>query len=268
MRGEFHIHTTASDGALEVKEILEYVKGKLEYLSITDHDILDNSIIARNIAKDYGLTSIVGVEVSTYHNDENVHILGYFNDKSNLLPLEVVLKEIRENRVKRLYLIKEKLKELYNIELDIDRLLKLSTITRGSIGREIIRKYPNYSIKQVFDEMIGVGCPAYVPSTKIETKYAIDLIHKCGGKAVLAHPTLLKINDPLTIILMGVDGIEARYPLNKEGEEEKYRELAGKYNLFVTAGPDFHAFDDARHGNLLTTFLEDQDLERFLKEVL
>ena len=100
MRGEFHIHTTASDGALELREVLECVKGKEDYISITDHDILDNSIIARKIAKDYGLKAIVGVEVSTFYN-ENIHILGYFNDKSDLSELEAVLKEIRENRVKR-----------------------------------------------------------------------------------------------------------------------------------------------------------------------
>ena len=41
MRGEFHIHTTYSDGGLSVDQILEYVKGKVDYLSITDHDILD-----------------------------------------------------------------------------------------------------------------------------------------------------------------------------------------------------------------------------------
>lgn len=268
MRGEFHIHTTASDGVLNVREVLDYVKGKLDYLSITDHDILDNSIIAKEIAGEYNLKAIVGVEVSTYNNAENVHILGYFNDRSELKEINDVLRFIRENRVRRLYLIKDKLKELFDVDLDITNLLKLSTITRGSIGREIVRQNSKYTITEVFDKMIGEDSPAYVPSTKISTYDAINLIHRCGGKAVLAHPTLLKKNDPEVIIKMGVDGIEARYPLNKVGEEEKYRAMAKKYHLFVTAGPDFHAFNDPRHGELLTTFLEDEDLERFLKEVL
>lgn len=268
MRGEFHIHTTASDGVLELEEVLGYVSGKLDYISITDHDILDNSVKAREIAEKYGLIAIVGVEVSTYHNGENVHILGYFNDNSNLDELNDVLKYIRDNRVKRLYLIKERLKEVFGINLDITPLLKLSTITRGSIGREIVKQDGRYTLEQVFDNMIGVDCPAYIPATKITSEEAIKLIHDAKGKAVLAHPTLLKRNDPIEIIEMGIDGIEARYPLNKEGEEQKYRALAQKYHLFVTAGPDFHAHNDSRHGELLSTFLEDQDLEIFLKEVL
>ena len=249
-------------------KVLEIVKGKEEYISITDHDILDNSIMARKIANEYGLTAIVGAELSTYNNDENVHILGYFNDKCDLKEVEEVLKVIRENRVKRLYLIRDKLKEIFNIDLNVENLLKLSTITRGSISREIVKNYPEYSIKDVFDKMIGVDSPAYVPSTKITTKEGIDLIHRAGGKAVLAHPTLLKKNDPIEIIELGVDGIEAIYPLNKEGEEEKYRALAKKYNLFISAGSDFHAPNDLRHGELLSTLLVGDDLERFLKEVL
>ena len=268
MKGEFHIHTTASDGVLDLKDVLEYVKGKEEYISITDHDILDNSLLARQIAKDYGLEAIVGVEVSTCHKGENVHILAYFNDDCELDELNGVLKTIRENRVKRLYLIKDKLIEHFGIKINIDNLLKVSTITRGSIGREIVKEYPEYTTKDIFDRILCIESPAYVPSTKISSKEAIEIIHRAHGKAVLAHPTLLRKIKPEEIIELGVDGIEARYPLNKEGQEEEYRALAKKYNLFVTAGSDFHAFNDSRHGNLLSTQLTDDDLERFLKEVL
>ena len=107
-----------------------------------------------------------------------------------------------------------------------------------------------------------------MPSTKIGSKEAIDLIHRAHGKAVLAHPTLLKKTDPEDIVKLGVDGIEARYPLNQEGQEEEYRALAKKYGLFVSGGPDFHAFNDFRHGNLGSTQIDGEDLERFLKEVL
>ena len=268
MRGELHIHTTASDGELRLEEILKYVSGKEDYISITDHDILGNSIKAKEIAPNYGLKAIVGVEISTKRNDENVHILGYFNDESDLKELEEVLLGVRKHRVVRLYLIKAKLKEVFDIDLDITNLLKLASVTRGSIGREIIKQGYNYSTKEIFDQMIGVGCPAYIPSSKISTQEGIDLVHRAHGKAVLAHPTLLKDNDPEDIVKMGVDGIEAIYPLNKDGEEEKFRSLAKKYNLFITGGSDFHAFNDNRHGDLLTTLIEGEDLDRFLKEVL
>jgi len=66
MKGEFHIHTTYSDGEYSVDEILEYLKGNIDYFCITDHDCLNGSIEAFNKAKEYGLKSLVGVEISTY----------------------------------------------------------------------------------------------------------------------------------------------------------------------------------------------------------
>lgn len=268
MRGEFHIHTTASDGVYSLKQILENIKGKEEYFSITDHDILTNSYMAINLAPKYNLNAILGVEVSSKYKEDNVHILGYFKTDANLEKLEKVLTDARNNRVQRLYKISDKLKEYFNIELDLTDLLKINTITRGSIARAIISQGYPYTTTEIFDKMIGSGCPAYIPSSKVSTMDAISLIHECGGKAVLAHPTLLKHCDPIEIIEMGVDGIEAIYPLNKDGEEEIYRALAKKYNLFISAGSDFHAPHDPRHGELTETCLEDEELERFLKEVL
>lgn len=268
MRGEFHIHTTYSDGVLTVPEILEYVKGKEEYLSITDHDIIDGSIEAFELSKKYNIKCIIGVEVSSFYQGDTVHILGYFKNDDHLEVLKNKLKETREQRIKRLYLMKEKLKDIFNIDLDITEILKVSTITRGTIAREIVRQHSEYSIEYLFKEVIGSDCPAYIPSTKFFTKEAIDLIHQAGGVAVLAHPTLLRSCKPIDIVKMGVDGIEAIYPRNKENEELEYRKLALENNLFITAGSDFHSFNDIGHANLLTHFLYDDELEIFIKKVM
>ena len=152
MRGEFHIHTTYSDGALNVDEILKFLKGKLDYFSITDHDYIDGSIEAFNKAKDYNLKAIIGVEVSTYLNDESVHILGYFKDDKDLEPLKEKLAFIASERVKRLYIIKSRLMEYFNIDLDVTNLLQKHTITRGSIAREIISQGYKYTIEDLFEK--------------------------------------------------------------------------------------------------------------------
>lgn len=268
MRGEFHIHTTYSDGGLSVDQILEYVKGKVDYLSITDHDILDGSIEAFNKSRQYDLNCIIGVEISSFYQGDTVHILGYFKNDKNLGELKKTLDAIREQRVKRLYLMKDKLKDIFNIDLDLSEILKISTITRGSIARAIIKQYSEYTMEYLFSEVIGNGCPAYIPSTKIDTQQAIDLIHQAGGVAVLAHPTLLRSCEAIDIIKMGVDGIEAIYPRNKENEEEKFRSLAKEHNLFVTAGSDFHYFGDKSHADLLTHFIYDEELEIFRQKVM
>lgn len=269
MTGEFHIHTTSSDGVLDVLDILKYVDGKRDYIAITDHDILDASVKAYALTRgdEFKVKSIIGVEISSINNDESVHVLGYFNDYHYLDSLNKKLKMIRDNRRNRVYKMNELLTEHFGITLVLDDLLKLSTITRGSIAREIIKQGYPYTNEEIFRDMIGVGCPAYIKASKITTKEAIEAIHECHGLAVLAHPVLLRKQKAIDIIDYGFDGIEAVYPKNKDGDEEYYRTLAKEHNMFITGGTDFHAFNDSGHADLLTYGIDGSDLEIFLEKL-
>lgn len=267
MRGEFHIHTTNSDGLLTVQEILEKLQGNLDYFAITDHDYIDGSIEAFQKANDYELKAIIGVEISSDKNEESVHVLGYFKSADNLDLLKRKLKEISDNRIKRMLIIKDRLKEYFNIDLKTENLLKINTITRGSIAREIIKQGYNYTMEELFQNVIGKDCKAYYPSTKITPEEAVEVVHKCGGLAVLAHPVLLKNNDVEELIKCGFDGIEAIYPLNSPSDEEKFKGLASKHNLFITAGNDFHYYGDKSHADLLTLGLYDEELEIFIRKI-
>lgn len=267
MRGEFHIHTTYSDGLLSVQEVLEKLKGNIDYFAITDHDYIDGSIEAYNKASSFGLKAIIGVEISSDRNGESVHVLGYFKNPNNLELLKNKLKEISNNRIKRMLIIKDKLKEYFDIDLKTDNLLKLNTITRGSIAREIIKQGYNYTMEELFQKVIGKGCKAYHPSTRISPEEAVELVHKCGGLAVLAHPVLLTNNDVNEVISCGFDGIEAIYPLNTQADEKRFREISKKKDIFITAGNDFHYYGDKSHADLLTLGLYDEELEIFIRKI-
>ena len=269
MNAELHIHTTASDGVLTVEEILKIVNKKRDYIAITDHDIIDSSVKAYALTRgdEYHVKSIIGVEISSINKDESVHVLGYFNDYHYLDKINKTLKTIRDNRRNRVYKMNELLNEHFGINLELDELLKLNSITRGSIAREIIRQGYNYTNEEIFKNMIGVGCPAYIKASKIGTGEAVDVIHECHGLAVLAHPTLLKKQTAEDLLVYGFDGIEAVYPRNKAGDEDHYRNLALSNNMFVTGGADFHDFHDPNHADLLTIGIENKDLEVFLNRL-
>lgn len=268
-KADLHMHTTYSDGALSFDEVINIAREKgLDYISITDHDTLKGSIEAFKKQEKYDdIKFIIGIELSTESNDESVHILGYFNDDSNLEGLENYLETQRNQRLIRAHKIRNALLEHFNIDLNTDFMNNLLSITRGSIAREIINQGYPYTHKEIFDKMIGQGCPAYFPSTKLQTKHGIKLIHEYGGVAVLAHPCLLKNNHPLDIIKLGVDGIEAIYPSNKDNDEAKFRTYARDNNLFITAGNDFHAFHDGKHGHIGELVLSDRELDKFLEKL-
>jgi len=71
-----HMHTTLSDGAASVQELLDYVKqrGHLNVIAITDHDKLDNSLWAYENRDLYPFDIVPGVEVTSREG----HILAWW----------------------------------------------------------------------------------------------------------------------------------------------------------------------------------------------
>lgn len=272
MKADLHMHTTYSDGRLKLEEVINNaINNGLQFISITDHDTLKGSIEAYfDKDKYHNINIIFGVELSTYNNDESVHVLGYFNSERivDVIDFERYLEGQRKVRNERAFKIKEALLEHFRIDLNWDFADGMISITRGTIANEIINQGYNYSRKEIFEKMIGEGCPAYFPSTKLSTKHGIKLIQNYGGIAVLAHPTLLKNNSVEDLIKLGFDGIEAIYPLNRGNDEKIFRNIAKKNNLIITAGSDFHAYYDNKHGQIGDVSITGIDLEKFLKRIM
>ncbi|HEY8444959.1 MAG TPA: PHP domain-containing protein [Bacilli bacterium] len=261
MKADLHTHTNYSDGKLSVCELLNLAQShNISIVSITDHDTFAGVKEALSLNKDIRI--IIGIELSTVRNGENVHLLGYFKNLELIEKLQPVLDQQVIRRHERAYKILDKLKNHFNIILDPKFINEVESITRGTIAREIIKQGYDYSSTYIFDHIIGEGCPAYIPSSKMQTSDGIKLIKECGGLVVLAHPRHLENNNPQDIIDLGIDGIEAIYPLQ---DEEYFRNLAMKNKLFITAGTDFHELNDDRHGNVGDKYLEGEDLNTFLK---
>jgi len=268
-KADLHMHTNYSDGSKSVLEVIDLgIKAKVDYLSITDHDTLKGSIEAFRLQGKYSkIIFIIGFELSTEFNNESIHILGYFKDEYGLDKLEKHLDNQRKQRITRAHKIKAALLKYFNIDLNMDFTNSLLSVTRGSIANEIIKQGYPYSRDEIFTKMIGNSALAYYPSTKLTTEQGIKLIHEYGGFAVLAHPCFVNKDIIESIIKLGIDGIEAIYPLNKENDEQRFRELARIHGLFITAGSDFHDFNDGKHGHIGDVVLEEQDLDIFLNKV-
>lgn len=77
---DLHIHTTASDGTCNVKEILEKAEElNLDYISITDHDTCRgyDELKSIDIKKYYSGKIIKGVELKGIYGKRTIDILGY-----------------------------------------------------------------------------------------------------------------------------------------------------------------------------------------------
>lgn len=267
---DFHVHTSCSDGILSPQEIMERAHtNKLKYLAITDHDTL--SALEGCIAdgEKYGIRLIPGIELSTQHNDESVHILGFFKDdnyKNNDLINE--LKKIKDHRVIRAQKMVEKLHSEFNIDIDFEKMCADSrdTIARPHIARAIIAAGYPYDFEYIFNNFIGKGCKAYVPTLKVSTEEGIDLLKKYNALVFLAHPKLIFNSKIDEFLDMKLDGIEAVYFQNTSEETEYYMNIAKENNLLISCGSDFHGNidSDPRHGDIGSMSLSQVHLHKLL----
>ena len=143
-KGDFHTHSTASDGCLTPTELVDLVASQgVEYHALTDHDstegISEASVAGRRHA---GYHLIPGVEFGTDIEGAEIHMLGLFLSPDDG-DLQAILKELRDGRLDRGEGIVNKLREQgYMIEWsrvqEIRPWSKGEQALRLTDGRELV----------------------------------------------------------------------------------------------------------------------------------
>lgn len=273
-RGDFHLHTTASDGNLSPSKLVYTAKQEgVDIIAITDHDTLSGIDEALNEGGKIDIKVIPGIELSTLYKNKNVHILGYFKDISHIsLKFKNFLKEINIYRIKRAKKIVNNLYKFFNIKLDFENILKMSNgiIARPHIAKAIISAGYNYSFDYIFSNFIGDSSPAYVPNKKLSTIEGIKILTSLNAMVVLAHPVLVKDINIEDLIKLPFHGIEAIYPMNRTCDTEKFIKYAKKYNKIITAGSDFHSADkkNLKHAHTIgEVYLKENQIIDFLNKL-
>lgn len=240
---DLHIHTTFSDGSYSPVEVVRRAKELgLEAISITDHDDVSGITQAITSGQKLGVEVISGVELSTHGNGFDVHILGYLFDH-NAESIQTYIEHFQEERRQRSRKIVERLHQLgFKVSYD----LVCQKAGEGSIGRPhvaTVMKEEGYvfSIEEAFKKYLGDGKPAFVPKLKIEPLRAIRLIHNAGGLAFIAHPAVdVDEEYVVSLIQLGLDGIETIHPHHNRAAVQKYRQLAQQHNVLECGGSDCH----------------------------
>lgn len=243
-RADLHCHSTCSDGTLTPIEIIKLAKKiGLKGLSITDHDIIEAYKTTLPIAQEAGITLISGVELSAYHNRTSVHILGYsFSTESPIIE-EFCLRHTRRRLDRNrqiLTLLSKHGVHITEEDIQCEQGSK-HTIGRPHIALAMLKKRYVNSIQEAFHKYIGEGRSCFSSGGYFSVEETIDVIHKAGGLAIIAHPHLIEnqqtLNDLLSMNFDGIETFYARFPLP---QNEKWNKIAEKKNWLITGGSDFH----------------------------
>lgn len=247
---DLHSHTNHSDGLLEIEELLDLAKkSQIKVLAITDHDTTDHYEIIKEKAKEIGIRTIKGVEISCYDYevDKKVHIVALFlpDNTPNIDKLCGKFLEKRDRNHRKL------IKDLQNKGYDIDykackKFSPYSIVFKSNILQALNERYPeeNFSFKEVFGSMKDKKKNLEMGYIDVEDgiKAALD----DGAIPILAHPCQYE-NYPEVekYVSFGLMGIEISHRLMQEEDYILTKNLVEKYDLIGSGGTDFH--DQSKH---------------------
>jgi len=241
-RADLHCHTYCSDGTCSPEEIVHLAQKKgLKGLSITDHDTFEAYKQAIPAAKAIGLPLISGIEFSTIHKEQSIHILAY----SFPLDHPTLLAFCSEQQRKRLLRIQAILKLLAKEGMPVDEAEVLSLAPQHAIGRPhvamaMMKRGYIKSIEEAFKYLTSGGS-CFVMGSHPSVQEVLDLIRRVNGISILAHPMLIKRRKILhDLLAMPFDGIEGYYARFNLSQVQNWLTMAAKKNWIVTGGSDYH----------------------------
>lgn len=242
---DLHMHSTFSDGALPVKDLIDYCLAQgLTAIAVTDHDNIDSFEEGREYAESRGLEFVPGVEISSAADGSDIHILGYMFDPTHLR-LNRTLVELRARRVDRAKEILERLGKR-GLNLSYDRVAARAhggSVGRAHIAAQLVEEEYVATFQDAFNLYLGNDSDlmAELDTVKLSPAEAISLILEAGGVPVLAHPCKTNRDDLLEMLVeSGLKGIETYCHGQSHANYQKYRDFAQRRNLICTGGADFH----------------------------
>jgi predicted metal-dependent phosphoesterase TrpH len=242
-RADLHCHSHFSDGTDSPEQLIELALEKgLSGLSITDHDTVAVYSEGLEIARKKNFLLLNGAEFSASYGGEPVHILAYAYQIKHRA-IAALCERHAARRGKRNRRILEKLQAL-GFDLTEENLENKNI--KGSVGRPhiahaLLKKGVVSSIQEAFDRYLGEGKPAYDPGEPLSVEETIEAIHQGKGKAILAHPHLIKKKVTLRAMLnQPFDGIEGYYARFTKDQEKKWIDLAHQKKWIITGGSDYH----------------------------
>lgn len=256
--GDFHLHSTASDGVQTPTWVMERAAANgVRVLSLTDHDTTDGLGEAAAAAGRLGLRLIPGVEISTEVGKADVHLLGFGFDPSGPR-LQEFFRWQREGRLARVEKIVRILRD-HGMPLETKRVLEIAgeaTVGRPHVARALVEKGYVASVQEAFDLWLGNGKPADVNREKLDPQDAIAIIHEHGGVVFVAHPVFIG-EDYVEVLRMlrglGADGIETYYKHYPPETVARHAALAQELGMAASGGSDFHGLgnpDDRDIGDI------------------
>ena len=264
---DLHMHSHYSDdGDFSPENLAVRCKeAGISVFSVTDHNCVRANAEAEEAAKRLGLCYLSGGEFDCVHDGKNFHMLGYGMDFSDGAFAGLEADVARQSRRASLEMF-EKTRALgFSVtEEEMDRVSADSFWKgrwTGEMFGEVLLSKPEYGDHPLlrpyrkggergdnpyvnfYWDFYSQGKPCYGTVVYPPMETVLEIIHRAGGIAVLAHPgASLKGQEEKLCELAAhpIDGIEVFSSYHSEKQEAYFLETAERFRKLITCGSDFH----------------------------
>lgn len=248
---DLHMHTTYSDGADSLIEVLKKAESlKLEYISITDHDTCEGykELAKLDVKKYFSGQIINGVEIKCAYKKRLIEILGYkvdpkvinnFMEEFHKTKSKEILQQkyfdILHERCTDMGLVMSKKEDIeFNPKTDwasikIYNDIKAHEENKLKVPDDFWSEFNIFSKKYCGD----VNYPLYIDKSEdyLQLDEAIKLVKDAGGLVFLPHIFIYKWAEDKKKLL---DDIVAEYDI------DYLLEYTQKNNFYRSGGSDYH----------------------------
>lgn len=246
---DLHVHSNYSDGTLSPAELVQLAKQiGLSAFALTDHDNTNGLEEALQIAKQFSIEVIPGIEFSTRFMERDIHIVGLDPDwthtafQNQLLCYRAERDRRNQNIIAKMAadgiaISSEKLQNIYG---------KDTILTRAHFARYLMEQGYTASMAEAFQLYLNEGGKYFVPREKITPFEVTQLIRDYQGIPILAHPFQYHFSDQELRALLselrqcGLIGMEVYYSTHTADQTEYLLSLAREFDLLPSGGSDFH----------------------------
>ena len=267
---DFHMHTTASDGAWTPETLVENVaQAGIKVMTVSDHDTIGSVQAVQKLAQAHGIQFVPGVEITIKWREAMYHLLVFNFDPENI-GLNALLADTQaQMHAKHATIIEGLQKRGYKLNI-------LDSFRRPDghhlsvdIPRALVKGGEVASFDRAFSMCLELGLQKVCSQP---ADLAIKTAIAAGGIPVIAHPgrqeysfsaaTTQVLRELLDVGLMG---LEAYHPSHAPETVELYLDFAHKHKMVVSAGNDSHS--EARKPTPWNPELVRDLLERFALDV-
>lgn len=293
---DLHMHSYYSDdGEFTPEELVRRCcEHGVKMMAVADHNCVRANEAAALAAARAGITYVPAIEIDCTFQDVNLHVLGYGIDYKSPDFAGIEENVASQAQAASVQMLDATRKMGFQVtEGEMEELARNNfrkDIWTGEMFAEVLLNKPEYAdhplllpyreggersdnpYVNIYWDYYSQGKCCYAAMQYPDLEQVVDMIHKNGGLAVLAHPGVnLKNHGELLMPIMdtGLDGLEAFSSYHSPEQARFYYDAAKKNHFIFTCGSDYHgktkpAICVGGHGS----FVEEEEIMGQLGQIL